>query len=55
MIRNKPIRFSNKAAALRMAANYRKTFGIGLDGKPRRYGDKSKSKRLLENEQVSVG
>lgn len=30
--------FKNSTAARKMAANYRKQFGIGLDGKPRRYG-----------------
>ena len=37
--------FRNSAAARKMAANYRKQFGIGLDGKPRRYGKKAKRPR----------
>jgi hypothetical protein len=45
------INFRNKAAGNRMAANYRKQFGIGLDGKPRRYG-KQKQDKL--NEQTTT-
>lgn len=36
--------FRNKAAANRMAAYYRKQMGLGLDGKPRRYGKPKKVK-----------
>lgn len=36
--------FRNSAAGKKMAASYRKQFGLGLDGKPRRYG-KAKAKR----------
>jgi hypothetical protein len=36
-------RFKNKAAANRMASNYRKQMGLGLDGLPRRYGRQKKT------------
>ena len=38
------VNFPNKRAALRHAAAYRKQFGLGLDGKPRRYGKPKKKK-----------
>ncbi len=38
MKRSRQCVFRNKAAANHAAAAYRKQFGIGLDGQPRRYG-----------------
>lgn len=35
-------RFRNTVSANKMAANYRKQFSLGLDGKPRRYGKRKK-------------
>lgn len=42
------VTFRNKTAANRLAANYRKQFDIGMDGKPRRRGQ-AKIRRTVQS------